>query len=63
MRRSCWPLLLLAGAAALTAVAPPRAEAVIVRHDRALDRTVDLGARFPFVCAAGGGKGTLIEPE
>ena len=38
-------------------------EAVIVRHDRDLGRTLELGARFPAVCAAGAASGTLLGPR
>jgi hypothetical protein len=38
-------------------------EAIVVRHDRDLQKTLELGERFPFVCAAGGGTGALIGPR
>lgn len=39
------------------------AGAVVLRHDGDLERTVALGSRFPSVCSAGGGSGTLIQPR
>lgn len=38
-------------------------DAVVLRHDRDLAKTLELGSRYPFVCAAGAGTGTLIEPR
>lgn len=63
MSRIRWSTLLFAGLLGATWLASRTAEAVIVRHDRALAQTLELGARFPFVCAAGGGSGTLIGPR
>ena len=41
----------------------PRGETVVLRHDRDLEKTLELGARYPFVCRAGGASGTLIRPR
>lgn len=36
---------------------------IVLRHDRDLERSLELGDRFTFVCAVAGGSGTLIHPE
>lgn len=55
------PFVSLAGLIAL--LGSPAADAVIVRDDRGLERTLELGERYPFVCSAGGGTGALIDPR
>lgn len=35
---------------------------VVLRHDRDVARTIELGEQFTFVCAVGGGSGTLVAP-
>lgn len=41
---------------------PPMIFPVVLRHDRDLARTIALGEEFTFVCAVGGGSGTLVAP-
>lgn len=50
--RQILPCVALAGLA-VALLAPPVADAVIVRTDRSLERTLELGERYPFVCSAG----------
>lgn len=56
MKRSLLPV------AALLFAIPPVAHAIVIRHDRADDRYLELGARYPAVCRVGRrmGDGTLI---
>lgn len=41
---------------------PPMIFPVVLRHDRDMDRAIELGEQFAFVCAVGGGSGTLVAP-
>ena len=47
----------------ITVVMASSALAVVIRHDRDLERTLELGQRYPYVGAAGGGSGTLVAPR
>ncbi len=60
-RRSAAAGLVCAGL--ITVVMASSALAVVVRHDRDLERTLELGQSYPYVGAAGGGSGTLVAPR
>lgn len=63
VRRSARHLILTVLLLSVASLAVRSGKAVIVRHDRDLERTLELGARFPAVCTAGAASGTLIGPR
>lgn len=36
---------------------------VVLRHDRDMERAIELGKQFTFVCTVAGGSGTLVAPD